>query len=760
MATTRAAAAAASNPTTPTTSTPTSAYPNPYTSLSHSIEKLDGSMATGKSNYVAWKFRVLRILKENGLARALADAADDDTTVSHETTDRINDQAFTIISLNIRDSQIPHIQAATSAKVAWEALAKVHQGIGSNGRMVLMQKLWGLHLKEGQDMSAHVNTFKELSTQVANLSPDGVGIPDTDLVSMLSLSLPESYEPLIMAVQSRAENIIFDFLTGRLLQEATHRQAARSTSSHHNSEPLSAFTAGSSFPSGGGRGRGNNRWGSRGFGKGLRGGPSGGSSGRGALRQGVVSGRCYYCNKVGHWKNECYKRKGDLEKSSGEGHLAFMGYTKPEMGKADWIIDSGALRHLTARRELLEDYISIIPTSITIGNGKEINAIGEGNINLQTPCGIISLSGVLYVPDIGSNLISVASIVDQGFQVEFTRSGCTVSKQNTVTVIGKREGNIYFVRGLQEIALAGLSNSKDNTTREVWHQRIAHRSLNPQTAIQIAKSVTGFDLAENSNKDGGVCGICAEGKQTREYLTGEREMSEELLHTIHSDVCGPMAVTGLMGERYFTTFIDESSGRIAISLLAQKADVFSRFIEYKAKVERETGKKIKSVRCDGGGEYTGNIFRRYLAENGITQRITPSYTPEHNGVAERANRTIMDMVRCMLFDSGFGKEFWGFAALTAVHIINRLPSSAHENKTPFEIWFGSQPSIAHLRVFGCIAYRHIPSQTRRKLDPKGQKCRMIGYREESGSRVYRVYDENTKQVLLTRDVVFDETAKG
>ena len=96
MATTRSAATTASTPATPTTSTPTPAYPNPFTSLSHLIEKLDGSMATGKSNYVAWKFRVLRILKEKGLAHALEAPTADDTTAqaSQETTDRINDQAF------------------------------------------------------------------------------------------------------------------------------------------------------------------------------------------------------------------------------------------------------------------------------------------------------------------------------------------------------------------------------------------------------------------------------------------------------------------------------------------------------------------------------------------------------------------------------------------------------------------------------------------------------------------------------------------
>jgi len=220
-----------------------------------------------------------------------------------------------------------------------------------------------------------------------------------------------------------------------------------------------------------------------------------------------------------------------------------------------------------------------------------------------------------------------------------------------------------------------------------------------------------------------------------------------------------MAVEGCMGERYFTTFIDERSGRIAISLLRQHSEVFEQFREYQAKVERETGKRIEHLRCDGGGEYTGHGFRNYLAENGITHRITPPYTPEHNGIAERANRTIMEMVRGMLFDARLGKEFWGYAALAAVHIINHLPSSAHNNKTPFKIWFAVLPSISHLRVFGCTTYRHIPTLTRRKLDRRATQCRLVGYAEDSVSRVYRVDDEEAKPGTTIRDVVFNEETK-
>jgi len=188
------------------------------------------------------------------------------------------------------------------------------------------------------------------------------------------------------------------------------------------------------FRSSGQLGRGNYRKGYRGFSRGgfgrsRRGGSSSGFRGRGSS-DGGVTGRCHYCNKEGHWKNECLKRKGDLQKGMSGGHLAFMGLSSQHSEISNWIIDSGASRHLTADRDLFQDYVNIIPTAITIGNGKEITAVGQGNITIPTTSGTILLAAVLHVPEISSNLISVASIVDQGFLVEFTKTDCFVSKGN------------------------------------------------------------------------------------------------------------------------------------------------------------------------------------------------------------------------------------------------------------------------------------------------------------------------------------------
>lgn len=234
--------------------------------------------------------------------------------------------------------------------------------------MVLMQKLWSLNLKECRDMSAYLNSFKELSTQVANLSPNRLGVPDNDLVLMISLSLLQCYEPLIMAVQSWIENITLDFLCGRLLQEATGQQAARSTTTKQESEPGSTFTAGLGLCRLRFHGRKNGREGNRGFEQVIR----VGSLGAGRGWEGMVSSCCYYCNKEGYWKNDCLKRQADLQRDYSEGHLAFMGVLGTGKGGTNWIINSGAARHLFARQDLFKNYINIVSSLSTIGDGKEI----------------------------------------------------------------------------------------------------------------------------------------------------------------------------------------------------------------------------------------------------------------------------------------------------------------------------------------------------------------------------------------------------
>ena len=115
------------------------------------------------------------------------------------------------------------------------------------------------------------------------------------------------------------------------------------------------------------------------------------------------------------------------------------------------------------------------------------------------------------------------------------------------------------------------------------------------------------------------------------------------------------------------------------------------------------------------------------------------------------------MARSLLADANLGNEFRGYAVLATAHIINRMPSRAHEGKSPVEIRGEIKPSIGHLRVFGCPAHVLVPAETRRKIDPKSVRCLFIGYAEDPGTQVYKLYHKETRKTIVSRDVVFDES---
>ena len=190
--------------------------------------------------------------------------------------------------------------------------------------------------------------------------------------------------------------------------------------------------------------------------------------------------------------------------------------------------------------------------------------------------------------------------------------------------------------------------------------------------------------------------------------------------------------------------------------LQSKDQALSKFKQFKALVENHTGRKIKSMRTDRGGEYLGEDFKTFLAEHGIKAQRTAPYTPQQNGVAERANRTIMESARAMLHAKSLPPSLWAEAVATAVNLKNISPTKALPTMTPSEAWHGRLPNGTFLKVFGCKAYAHIPSANRSKLQPKSKECIFTGY--DMDSKAYRLYDPRTMSIIISRDVVFDESS--
>ena len=269
--------------------------------------------------------------------------------------------------------------------------------------------------------------------------------------------------------------------------------------------------------------------------------------------------------------------------------------------------------------------------------------------------------------------------------------------------------------------------------------------------------VDGFDF--DATKQIKFCESCVKGKHHRsKFPTSGGKRSEEPLGLVHSDLCGKMSSKSLSGAEYFLTFIDDKTRYVWVYILKQKDQVFEKFLEWKALVEKSTGRKLKALRTDNGGEYTSAEFEAYLKKEGVRHELTVPKTPEQNGVAERMNRTLVETMRSMLADSKMPPRLWAEALSTAVYLLNISPTKSVNKMTSFEAWMGEKPNVEHLRTFGCAVYAHVPKDERKKLDMKTRKCVLLGYGTEI--KGYRLYDPERARVFHSRDVIFNEKEKG
>ncbi|RVX02180.1 Retrovirus-related Pol polyprotein from transposon TNT 1-94 [Vitis vinifera] len=182
----------------------------------------------------------------------------------------------------------------------------------------------------------------------------------------------------------------------------------------------------------------------------------------------------------------------------------------------------------------------------------------------------------------------------------------------------------------------------------LWHLRLGHINLD-----RISLLVKDGPLSSLKVEALPTCESCLEGKMTKRPFPLKGNRVNDVLELIHSDLCGPMSVQARGGFEYFVTFIDDYSRYGYIYLLRRKSECFEKFKAFK------------------------------LSAPGM---------PQQNGVAERRNMTLMEMVRSMMSYSDLPISFWGHAIETTTYILNLVPSKSVP-KTPTELWTGHKKII-------------------------------------------------------------------
>ncbi|CAL9023669.1 unnamed protein product [Prunus brigantina] len=199
---------------------------------------------------------------------------------------------------------------------------------------------------------------------------------------------------------------------------------------------------------------------------------------------------------------------------------------------------------------------------------------------------------------------------------------------------------------------------------------------------------------------------------------------------VYSDVWGPARVTS-HGFRWFVTFIDDCTRLTWVYLMKNKHDVASILPEFCAMVSTQFHASVKVFRTDNRGEYVNHTLTQFFRDQ---------------------------VARSLMLDMSVPHHLWGHGVLAAAYLINRTPSRVLDFKTPFDVLCAHTPpvSVSKLppKVFGCVAYVHVYSHQRSKLDPCALCCVFIGY--STTQKGYKCYHPPSQKVHVTLDVTFHE----
>ncbi|CAK9816510.1 Retrovirus-related Pol polyprotein from transposon TNT 1-94 [Anthophora quadrimaculata] len=697
------------------------------------------------TNYQSWKTEMCWYLRgKNLLDYVLTEKRPDQNATENEVrAHRMNEnKAFAAIGLHIEADQQIHIEDCANAHEAWETLKQVHQPKSRVRIMKLKKEFYHLRMKDEEGMSAYVSRVK---VATRNLREAGAEVKDEDLAYAMLAGLPDSYENLNMALASLSDDKFTSAEVKRVLLEEYDRRISRlDRTTEHFKEALyvnKKTEKNESKPSG------NNF-------KQLR--------------------TCFNCNKVGHIARDCRirinkdKRKQETRyKRDNDAFLISLNNVDLENS---WLLDSGCTHHVCKRREWFANFRHINSEVVNTAadpvkqKGITLKAQGIGNIRLNMIVGnrkkTVVLHDVYYVPNIRRNLMSVSQIEQKGKELLIKNGKVKIRNVITKNIVGEayRKNDLYIVKTevCTNTSFPVESHNASMEMNQLWHRRFCHVSNDTIKKLIETNRVTGLDNAKTNKY---ICDACNIAKATR--VASKRlniKQTKETCELIHSDVCGPMPEKSIGGSRYFITFTDDFSRYTTVVCIKSKDEVKRCIKEYIAKVEREKGKKVKRFRTDNGLEFCNQELNEFFKNLGIKHERSNVDTPQMNGVAERINRTLLELTRSSLKSAHLPKRFWAEAVTTAAYIKNRVCHTAINDKVPLAVWIERTPSVRHLKVYGCLAYARLPEQGRRKLNDRAVECIFVGYATQT--RGYRLWYPQKDDIITTKHAKFAEDKVG
>lgn len=704
---------------------------------------------------------------------------------------RKDEVAKALMHLNVKPIHHATFRMTATARSAWQELQQAFRSMGIARATDMRRQITALRKEAGEGVTEYINRGTMLRYEMKLMDQEPKEI---ELVAALLAGLPSEYDNTVEVMQMLKLTTLNDIKEQLVVAEVTHKRKAR-TNEREAAALAAAAAAAAPKPLPPAQRHYEN-------------------DGRYIDRR-----QCYGCGDYGHIRRDCrtnpywrprdndryhdaHQRHGSPPRQYGQddrdraggwrqhrpnsppprrnphgggdadppaGGLAMMAtgtaavVTSIERPKQDpdWIIDSGASHHMTGQEKTLTNLREVEPVKITIADGRNTTAVmaGDAVLPMITDAGMRStvLKDVLLAPGLTVNLFSIKAIMQRGFGAHFSSGSVIIINEDKVVFRGRAQGHVFVLpttRPIPEyVGGAGLAAASVGVKR--WHNRLAHPGK--EATLRTQRMVDGMHITEASPRKAlePLCEPCVFGKQTRGPFPTSQTKTTAAMDLIHLDICGPMPVASTGGSKFLLGAIDDTSAYAAAIPLPTKAHAGGAAALLLKDWEREAGKPAAMLRSDRGGEFINHAVASWTREEGMVHQTTAPYTPQQNGKAERFNRSLMEKVTAVMIASKCDPSLWAEAAATVTYAMNRT-AKAGKTMTPFELWCGKRPSIAHMRTFGCAAYVLTPAKFRRKLDPRGRKGIFLGY--EPHSKAYRTWVGG--KIVISRDVVFDESFMG
>ncbi|WVZ93473.1 hypothetical protein U9M48_039448 [Paspalum notatum var. saurae] len=364
------------------------------------------------------------------------------------------------------------------------------------------------------------------------------------------------------------------------------------------------------------------------------------------------------------------------------------------------------------------------------------------------------LRDVALVVNLGYNFLSVSQLLEEGYEVRF-KKGCS-------HVLDTRESLVCPVLPFGKVFHVDFSSSSDPSRCLVaspssdlwkWHRRLGHLSFDLLAKLSSLNLIQGLPKLK-SERDL-VCHPCRHGKMVAASHTPINQvMTAHPRELLHLDTVGPSRVRSIGGKWYVLVIVDDFSHWSWVHFMESKDEAFEFVHDLVLRLRNESGHAMRALRSDNGSEFKNDHFKTFCHSQGLEHQFSSPYVPQQNGVVERKNRTLVEMARMMLDEHRTPRKFWAEAINTACYVSNHIFLRVVLNKTSYELRFGRQPKVSHLRVFGCRCFV-LKQGNLDKFEPHSSDGVFLGY--ATHSHAYRVWLLDSGTIVETCDVTFDET---